>query len=518
MIRLSLICGQFLLEASVFKMKDLSKEENLLLILGNQLFPIDFLNNLKIKNVFMREDVELCTYVKHHKMKIYLFLCSMREYRDLLKKNNYHVTYEKLDDPNNFKKKYIESLKDHIKKNNIKRLFVFDIVDKFFNKQIMNLSNHIEIKLIKSPMFMLEINELENFYSNNKNLRMVSFYQMMRKKFNLLIDIDQKPIGGKWSFDDMNRKPIPKDEVIPKNPNFNESYYSKDIKLIINDFFKSHPGQITNLWFPTNRSKALRLLDEFIKLKFKKFGDYEDAINSNDNFLYHSCLSSSLNLGLITPIDIIDKVKNLKNIPLNSLEGFIRQIIGWREFIRLVYHLKSEMQEKENFWKHKRKLKNCWYEGTTGIPPLDDSIKNCLKYGYVHHIPRLMILSNIMNLCKISPDEIHKWFMEMFIDSSDWVMGPNVYGMGTFADGGVFSTKPYICGSNYILKMSNYKKNNWCNIMDGLYWSFISNNRGFFSKNPRLNMMIRTLDRMNDERKKIIFKQANEFIEKVSYI
>ena len=167
---------------------------------------------------------------------------------------------------------------------------------------------------------------------------------------------------------------------------------------------------------------------------------------------------------------------------------------------------------KENFSKFGDMI------STENIKPLDDTIKKCLKYGYVHHIPRLMILSNIMNLCKISPKEIYRWFMEMFVDSSDWVMVPNVYGMGTYADGGIFSTKPYICGSNYILKMSNYKKDKWCDVMDGLYWSFIDNNKSFFSKNPRLNMMVRTLERMNVERKKIIFEKADEFIQNVTYI
>ena len=247
------------------------------------------------------------------------------------------------------------------------------------------------------------------------------------------------------------------------------------------------------------------------------FGHYEDAINSKDTFLFHSCLSSSLNLGIITVKEILDKVATLKNIPINSYEGFIRQIIGWREFIRGVYHSRGEIQRKSNFWNHKRKLKNIWYEGNTGIVPLDDSIKNCINYGYTHHIPRLMIISNIMNLCKVDPDDIYKWFMEMFIDSSDWVMTPNVYGMGTYADGGIFSTKPYLCGSNYILKMSDYKKGEWCEILDGVYWMFINDNKKFFSKNPRMNIMLKSLSKMEPERKKLIFKKAKEFIEKVSY-
>ena len=198
---------------------------------------------------------------------------------------------------------------------------------------------------------------------------------------------------------------------------------------------------------------------------------------------------------------------------LNSLEGFVRQIIGWREFIRGIYHCKGEEEIKSNFWNHNRKLTKDWYEGTTGIKPLDDTIKDCLKYGYTHHIPRLMIVANIMNLSRIHPDEIYKWFMEMFVDSSDWVMVPNVYGMGTFADGGLFATKPYSCGSNYIIKMSNYKKDDWADIVDGLYWMFMNDNISFFKGNPRLSILIKSLERMDDGRKEFIFEQANNFID-----
>jgi deoxyribodipyrimidine photolyase-related protein len=194
------------------------------------------------------------------------------------------------------------------------------------------------------------------------------------------------------------------------------------------------------------------------------------------------------------------------------LEGFIRQIIGWREFIRGIYHAKEKNEVKGNFWNHDRLLTADWYEGTTGITPLDDAIKDCINYGYTHHIPRLMIIANLMNLARIHPDEIYRWFMEMFVDSADWVMAANVYGMGTFADGGLFATKPYSCGSNYILKMSNYKKSEWCETVDGLYWSFVSDNESFFKKNPRLSILTNALGRMNDDRKKIIFKKADDFI------
>jgi deoxyribodipyrimidine photolyase-related protein len=201
-----------------------------------------------------------------------------------------------------------------------------------------------------------------------------------------------------------------------------------------------------------------------------------------------------------------------EHIPLQSLEGFVRQVIGWREFVRGIYRTYSDEQDRTNFWSHKRGLTKAWYDGTTGIPPLDDTIQSVQTLGWAHHIPRLMVLGNLMTLCEIRPNEAHRWFMEMFVDSSEWVMGPNVYGMGLFSDGGIFATKPYICGSNYLLKMSDYGKGPWCDIVDGLYWRFIEKHRTFFTQNPRLALMPRALDRLRADRRSRIFQAANEFL------
>jgi deoxyribodipyrimidine photolyase-related protein len=219
-------------------------------------------------------------------------------------------------------------------------------------------------------------------------------------------------------------------------------------------------------------------------------------------------------LGLLTPQEIIDAVMTRADeVPIQSLEGFVRQVIGWREFIRGVYQRYSEEQDATNFWCHERELPASWYDGTTGIPPLDDTIQTALRLGWTHHIPRLMVLGNLMTLCEIRPASAHRWFMEMFVDSSEWVMGPNVYGMGLFSDGGIFATKPYICGSNYLLKMSDYQKGPWCDIVDGLYWRFIDKHREFFQGNPRLALMPRALDRLDETRRSRIFQEAERFLE-----
>ena len=491
-------------------------------ILGNQLFPINEINKKESSMVFMAEDYDLCSEHKNHKLKILNFLVSMREYRDQLDKHGFKVFYSQIDEPD-FVKPYESKLLNILNQEKINEVLFYEIEDYLFEKKIINFlnKNSIKFSIIPSPMFLCSRNKFLEFSKINKSLRMVSFYQMMRKDLKILVDEKDKPIGGKWSFDLDNRKKLPKDIELPPKPTNKSSIYFDELDKIINSKFKDHPGTTKNHWVPFNRVQAMEMLEDFLNNKLENFGKYEDAIDSNNNFLFHSALSPIINMGLITPMEVIEKTliyHAKKPFPLNSLEGFIRQIIGWREFIRGIYHLEGQNESVGNFWNHDRYLTKDWYEGTTGIVPLDDAIKDCVNYGYTHHIPRLMIISNIMNLSRIHPSEIHKWFMEMFVDSADWVMTPNVFGMGTFADGGLFATKPYSCGSNYILKMSNYKKGEWCETLDGLYWKFISDNESFFKKNPRLSIISNSLKRMKPERKEIIFNKANNFIKEKTKI
>ena len=489
-------------------------DDSLLIILGNQLFPIEEIKKLKIKKVFMKEDLGLCTDFKHHKLKILFFLGAMREYKKDLESNGIEVIYHDID-KKLFDIPYLELLEKTIKENSITKIHYFEIEDSQFANQFSKFLKKVKISSneISSPMFLCGRNEFKDFFGN-KPLRMVSFYQMMRKKMNVLMS-DGKPIGVKWSYDSENRKKLPKNMEIPCLPKIKYSSEYLDLKKTIDFKFSNHYGELDNSWFPINRKDALKWLDNFLIYRFHNFGSYEDAIHTDYNFIFHSALSPLLNIGLLTPLEVVNKsitYANKENIPLNSLEGFIRQIIGWREFIRGTYHLKGIEESKSNFFNHTKKLTKEWYTGDTGIPPLDDAIKNCLKYGFTHHIPRLMIISNLMTLARIDPKEIYHWFMEMFIDSSEWVMTPNVFGMGTFADGGIFATKPYSCGSNYLLKMSNYKKGDWCEVVDGLYWKFMNDNLAFFKSNPRLSIIPRALDKMNADRKKDIFLKAEGFM------
>ena len=485
------------------------------IVLGNQLFPLNHIQDFKSCHFFMAEDYDLCTYFKFHKHKLIFYLSAMREYKDALIKNKYKCTYCKLDGQK-INHKYEDKLELFINKNKIKKLKIFEIPDSFFRNRIVNFckKKNIGLEIIQSPMFMSDRALLKEYFEKNKKPFLNNFYKLQRINQNILIK-NNLPTGGKWSFDEDNRKKLPKNIQIPPIKLPSENKNIKDVKILIDEKFKNHPGDTSGFLIPTNRETALNWLQSFFKDRFKNFGDYEDALTTESNLVFHSLLSPLLNIGLLVPSEVIQEALRYhkKNkIPLNSFEGFIRQIIGWREFIKGTYDKYENQMIKGNFWNHKRKLTSSWYNGTTGIDPLDHFIKEVSACGYTHHIPRLMVISNIMNLAGIHPKEIYRWFMEMFVDSSDWVMVPNVFSMGTFSDGGIFATKPYICGSNYILKMSNFKKGEWCDIVDGLYWSFIERNMSEIKKNYRMSMMVNAYKKISEERKKTIFTKANKFI------
>lgn len=482
---------------------------NLQIILGNQLFPVKYYKDSD--HIFMSEDFDLCTHFKYHKHKLIFFLASMRNYRDELIAKEKEVHYFELKKGLSF----FKNLKEIIKKKKVKSISIFEIEDKFFEKEIMNFceDHNLELDIKKSPMFLVSRETFKEYDESAKKPFMKSFYESLRKNTGILMNKDGSPEGGKYSFDTENRKKIPKKfDVIQNKINLEHDKNTRDVIALIDKHFPDHPGDGEQFWMHTTRTGALSELSTFIKEKFELFGDYEDAIDHRDPFLYHSILSPYINIGFLTPEEVVKKALKA-NVSLNSKEGFVRQVIGWREFVRGIYQQYSEVQDKSNYFNHKRKLTKHWYEGSTGITPLDEVIKKVDKFGYCHHIERLMILSNIMLLCEIDPKEVHRWFMEMFVDSSDWVMGPNVYGMAQFSDGGIFATKPYISGSNYIIKMSHYsKKDDWCEVMDGLYWRFVDKHRDFFSSNYRMAMMVKLLEKMDKDKKKRIFKKAENFI------
>jgi deoxyribodipyrimidine photolyase-related protein len=487
----------------------------MLVILGNQLFPLKHLPPPQTTPVFMAEDVGLCTYVKHHQQKIVLFLAAMRSYADVLRGAGYDVVYHKLDAAGTAS--YEDKLDAALQARAAKQIQHFEIEDKPMELRLLDFARRHELtrRELRSPMFLCARDAFSSFADDKSRLLMGDFYKQQRRSLGVMINEDGQPTGGRWSFDADNRKKLPRDLTPPDFAWAMPTQHARDVIELVLHEFADHPGDARQFCWPTTREQAVQWLDDFVENRLAQFGPYEDAMTTRSPTVFHSVLSPCLNLGLLTPDEVVEAaLSRLDEVSLQSLEGFIRQVIGWREFVRGVYREYSEEQDSRNFWSHERGLTDAWYDGSTGIPPLDDAIRTVQRLGWTHHIPRLMVLGNLMTLCEIRPATAHRWFMEMFIDSSEWVMGPNVYGMGLFSDGGIFATKPYICGSNYLLKMSDYKKGAWCDIVDGLYWRLIDRHREFFSGNPRLALMPKALDRLNAERRSLIAAAAEDFLER----
>jgi deoxyribodipyrimidine photolyase-related protein len=358
----------------------------------------------------------------------------------------------------------------------------------------------VRFEWMTDPSFLTPTEVMQSWLEGRKKLFFTDFYMHQRKRLGILLDANKKPVGGKWTFDTDNRKKLPKGIDVPVLEAPDERPSVAEAKQYVAKKFPSALGTSDAFGYPVTFEESQRWLDRFIRDRLALFGDYEDAISQKETFVFHGVLTPMLNIGLLTPKQIIDAVLEVSDkVPMNSLEGFLRQIIGWREFIRLVYMHAGTKQRNGNTWQVSRPLPRSFYDGTTGIVPFDSSVKRCLKHAYCHHIERLMVLGNFMLLCDIHPDAVYQWFMEMFIDAYDWVMVPNVYGMSQHADGGLMTTKPYISGSSYIRKMSDYGTGPWCEIWDGLYWRFVDRERVFFESNPRMSMMVGQLDKMGSK-------------------
>ena len=488
---------------------------NITIIFPNNLFTDKSLLDKKSKIYLFQDPLffkDIKYPVKFNKKKILMHLLSMEDYYNNLISSGYDaeiVPFNKLDGSN-----YVE---EFIKKNKVTNLHIFEIVDFELRKRFVSATEKLNVNInwLKNPMFLLDSEEVKIEFEGKKKYLMANFYKKQRKNFNILIDGD-KPVGGKWSFDDENRKKFDPNVTIPDEIKFEyeNNLLEKNIK-IINEYFKDNYGNLENFNFPINAKQANTAFNYFLENKLNLFGDYEDSISSKENFIFHSLLSQYINIGLMTPIEIVKKTLQYHEenpVRLNSLEGFIRQVIGWREFIRGIYSEKGVEQRNSNTWNFNNKIPEKFYSGTTGLLPVDNVIKNGINNSYSHHIERLMIMGNIMMLLEIDPDEVYKWFMEVYIDSYDWVMVPNIYGMSQFSDGGLMATKPYISSSKYILKMSDYKEDEWCKIWDSLYWRFIKKHEKFFRSNPRLSLMVNIYEKKPVEMKKNYEKICEEFI------
>ena len=432
----------------------------------NQLFKD--LSHFKNKKVLLIEEPLFFTQYEFHIQKLVLHRASMKFYENYLFQNGIDVEY--FED-----KSYLETYKNQ-------EIFIYELFDNYLERKVYkNFSN---ITTIKNPNFI---------NPNDSNKFMHKFYINRRKELNIFME-NGKPLNGKYSFDEDNRKKLPKDIKIPPTLAY-ENEYVKEARSYCKKF--KSVGICDNFYYPSSFDEASLQLDYFIREKFENFGSYQDAITKDlkEIFLFHSNISSSLNIGLIDLNNLIERVVNA-NAPYNAKEGFIRQIIGWREFMLKIYQDDGVKLRNSNFFEFKNKIPSKILKAQSGLTPLDDCIKKLNNSAYNHHIERLMILGNIFLLLEIKPNDVYKFFMKYYIDAYDWVMVGNVYGMSGFSDGGSITTKPYIASSNYILKMSDYKKSEpWCEIVDALYWRFLYKYSPKFEKNPRMAMQIALLNK-----------------------
>jgi len=480
------------------------------------LFPHQLFENLPIKDtetsIYLVEEYLFFKQYPFHKQKLQFHRASMKAYEAHLIASGFQVHYiNSIDNTSD-----IRLLIQYLKSNEVNQLHFIDPTDYWLEKRIYRSSKGLDIVWYDNPLFLNSKEELSSFFKpQKKKFFQTAFYKEQRKSRQVLMN-NTEPEGGRWTYDTDNRKKYPKNKIPPMVHFPDQSKYHTEAKTYVETYFKENYGAFNDfLVYPIDFDQAKDWLDQFLEQRFHEFGIYEDAIVKEEHLLNHSLLSPLINVGLLLPGQVIEKAityARSNDIPINSTEGFVRQILGWREFIRGVYEVKGTEERTKNFWGFTRKIPTSFYNGTTGIAPIDDCIKKILKTGYAHHIERLMILGNFMVLCEFDPDAVYQWFMELFIDAYDWVMVPNVYGMSLYADGGLMSTKPYISSSNYIMKMSNYGKGDWQSTWDGMFWAFMDKHRDFFLSNPRLGMLIRTFDKMTPETRERHLSNAQLFL------
>lgn len=382
------------------------------------------------------------------------------------------------------------------------------------------------IQWLEDPLFLISSTSWPHLLPEKKAWKLDPLYRQFRKQFKILMNGDQ-PLGGQFSFDSDNRQG-PDDQPMMVPPlMFDEDDLTTQIINDVQTRFADHPGTLESLPYPVTRAEALKALHHFVNHRLISFGRYQDAMHDQLPWMSHSLLSSSINLGLLTPLEVIQTVEQAyhqKQLPLASVEGFIRQILGWREYIRGVYLQSQPNYLTQNFFEHTHPLPSFYYDGQTDLQCLKVTIHETVHHGYNHHIQRLMVLSNTANLLGVVPEQLQRWFNEMYIDSMEWIVAPNVIGMGLFADGGKMSTKPYIASGAYIHKMSNYcdhcvfkvslKTGEQACPFNILYWDFIAKHQMKLKNNPRMGMMVRKYLSMSKVDQERIQKEARMMIER----
>jgi len=505
------------------------RENTLRLILGDQLnLNHSWFQKRSAEVTYVLMEVRQETdYVKHHVQKVAGFFAAMRNFAHELESNGHRVIYLFLNDPENAQS-FEQNLKNIIRKHKFKR-FEYQQPDEYrLDRQLQALAGRLPLtsEAVDTEHFLTGRQDVQQFFDGKKSYRMESFYRSMRKKHDILME-DGSPAGGQWNFDQENRNPYDDAVQIPPPKCFDNEV--SDIAAMIEDAGVKTFGEIEpeRFGWPISRSQALELLDDFLRRRLSHFGVYQDAMSRESWALFHSRLSFALNTKMLHPMEVIRAAirwaedGRTREVDLASLEGFVRQILGWREYMRGIYWARMPEYETLNFFDHQAPLPDYYWSADTRMNCIRHAVAQSLKHAYAHHIQRLMITGNFALLAGVHPDAVDAWYLGIYIDAIQWVEIVNTRGMSQFADGGIVATKPYISSANYIHRMSDYceachyaaarKSGDKACPFNSLYWDFLHRHRGRLEKNPRVAMMYRTLDRMKKENRTEILKQAEKY-------
>ncbi|MEW7280157.1 cryptochrome/photolyase family protein [Aquimarina sp. 2201CG1-2-11] len=477
---------------------------------------------------FMAEMRQETDYVKHHIQKVVAFFLGMRNFSKWLKKEGFNIIYYTLDDPDN-QQDLVANLNDLIQKKGITK-FEYQLPDEYrLDMQLRTLCDQLTIptKVFDTEHFLTSRTDLANFFKGKKQYMMEYFYRYMRKRYDIMMIDTKNPEGGKWNFDQSNRKKWKgKPEILSAKT------YKHQVTTIVELIRNQGVDTIGNIdsnhfnW-PITREESLDLLNYFCNHLLKHFGDYQDAMHTEEKFLFHSRLSFAMNSKMLHPKEVINTVveywrEHQKDIDISQVEGFVRQILGWREYMRGMYWAKMPEYRKTNHLDNKNALPDFYWTADTKMNCLHATIKQSLDDAYAHHIQRLMITGNYALLTQTHPDEVDQWYLGIYIDAIEWVEITNTRGMSQFADGGVVATKPYVSSGSYINKMSNYCKTCHFKVakkieedacpFNALYWNFLDDKRSYFESNQRMRMMLTLLDKMDNEHLQALKIRANHII------
>jgi len=504
---------------------------SLILILGDQLSPA--LSSLKAADpardrVLLVEVAEEATYVRHHKKKIAFLFAAMRHFAKVLEDDGWQVDYVTLDDPENTGT-FTGEVERAIGRHKPERITVTEPGEWRVRAAMETWKDRFDlpVEILEDDRFLCTRDAFAAWAEGRKQLRMEYFYRDMRRQTGLLMDGDQ-PEGGKWNYDSENRKPAKADLFMPQPQRYTPDETTREVLALVADRFGDHFGDLEPFWFAVTAQQAEAALDHFIDNLLARFGDYQDAMLTDQRFLYHSVLSFYINAGLLDPLAVCRRVEAAYRAgaaPLNAAEGFIRQIIGWREYIRGIYWLKMPDYAEGNFLGADRALPGFYWTGETDMACLRAAITQTKEEAYAHHIQRLMVTGNFAMLAGVDPAQVHEWYLAVYADAYEWVELPNVLGMSQFADGGLLGSKPYAASGNYINKMSDYcgtcrfdvkrKTGDGACPFNPLYWDFLVRNQEKLRGNPRLAQVYRTWDRMSAEKQQAYRESAARVLDEL---